>query len=298
MFQNKNIVLRAPWQLLIAAAAVCVAVVFGIVSNLLSGFAASEIGAIVALIAGTAVSVGGYILTRRSRYEVYPTHRQFVGALLNGMLLTICLFALLSVLTSSLTAGLFLVAIAGAIEFLMQRTFQARKIKLSRIIAACLAFGAIGIFAKADPVVANAVYVFAGAFLAKELLGRYTKTYLLSPWVNSIWNGGVIALAGIAAIIFLPESAAFAANDALSLPLWVGLLTLCVGVTIVVLQFLKRKIVIARGYLQHKMQLWTVLLTAVAYFSSAGGFSNEVLVSFVLLVVLYSLAEASISPKG
>lgn len=294
MFQNKNINLGAPWYLLTVFSVLLVVSVFNIVNKLLGTFSVSDVIGLTALVSGAVVLTGGYVLTRRSSYEVYPTHSQVFGALISGVLLTVCLYLLIMTIGTSLSIGFFLLALMAAVEFLVQRSFQSRRLTFYRTIAFVILAGAVYLFATANPSVATAVYSFAGLFLLKELLDRYTHTHLLSPWVNSIWGGLVIMLAGFIAVVILPSTSLYSAEGALTLPLWVGFAVLVVGAILITLQFLKRKITIVRGYLQHKLQFLTLLLWLVSHIS---GVSTEMSVGFLLLVASYSVAETSIFPK-
>ncbi len=291
MLRDQNIILRTHWGLLIFFSSVLTVGVIQILRSILVQFAVPNIIVLLLLVVGLVLLVLGFFLTKRAHYEVYPTHVQVFGAVINGVLLATALVMLLLSILIAPGTSLMLIALASAIEFLAIRLSQSRQLTIARVFALLLLIGSIYMTAVTSLSLAKLVYIFIGALVLKEVFGRYTKTYLLSSWVNSIWHGVVFVVLGLVGGLIWPVNVAL--SGVLTLPIWVGFVALSIGVTVVLLQFLKRKIIIAVGYLQHKVQLWTLLLALGAYWFAG----IEVVPIFLLLIVLYSVSEKTLFPK-
>lgn len=300
MLQNSHIQIKLPWGALVLIAAAIASFGFTTLAWVLDIFSTAYILILLTTIVGTVVSIGGLVLTTRARYEVFPTKLQVIGAVLNGLLLAVMFVTLLLATQFSIVSALFLVAGLIVIEFILQRVFQSRKLSLRRAAALFLVAITGYLFFTYFLELKVIFGVFFGALFAKELIGRYTQTHLLSSWVNSIWNGLALILSGPIVVALLVANAQAVsvqelATGVASLPIWVGLLALCVGLAILILQFLKRKISIASGYGQHKLQLWTAFLFVAAIL--LGLSSLELVVAFLVLIAAISVSEGSMFPK-
>ncbi|MDC1205246.1 hypothetical protein N8083_00155 [Candidatus Pacebacteria bacterium] len=303
MFNNTQVLQKTSWTALVVFASGFFVAGISALGYMFASVAKTPLAFLVLVTVGLVMATGGYILTKRSQYEMFPLQKQIFGALINGVLGGVMLLALVRILFEGLSAIpliSFLVAVGLFVEFLSLRISQSGKVSLLQIVSVVLVGGSFYLL-QSNGFVASQVQnvsLFVGALIAMELVSRTTKTYLLSPWVNSIWNGLAILVVSAVSFPYIVQIELLKdVNMVLTLPLWVGIGIALLGVVVLSLRFLKQKIRVAKGYMQYKLQFLTACLGVLSILAVLGKVPTIYFIVFGMLVLAYSIMEGRLMVK-
>ena len=299
--KNKAVMSSVGWPALALGSSALAALFLYLLTELFQVISPVPLMYLVVVSTALFLTTGGYMLTKRSHYEVYPTTRQVIGALVSGALGTAMIITLLSLLALSpahLPLALYLIALALYFEFLTLRIAQGGRLTFWQILSTLVVIAATSfMLAEASTIVQTLSCVFITSAIAMEVASRLFGTYLLSPWVNSIWNGlAMLFLSLIAALKLVEIDIMNDITATLSLPLWVGLVIALLSVGVLLLRFLKQKVRVAPGYMQYKLQAWTLFLAFFGFICSIA-ISPALTAAFGVLVLGYAIAEGQVIVK-
>lgn len=243
------------------------------------------------------VSVGvGYVVTKYVGYEICPQPRQFLGALLVGVMATVMMYVALQLLIFSTSIAFivipFLVSLLFFTEFLTIRIAQARTVTIWQLLSLILVSYVTASGLRELPADVQVLAgTMLGAGLSALIISRLGHTYLISPWVNSFWNGWAFLGAGILLVPLTTSSGVISVILAVSLlPLWLGVLVFLMSLSAPVFRQLKHKLRISKGYMQYKLQFLTFMLGVIAMVLTET-FSLGYSISFFIIIIAYAVAE-------
>lgn len=244
---------------------------------------------------GLAGVVVGSAVAKHSKYELAPQPRQILGALFAGVAMTIMVYSAIQLVSIDYASGIILlltsISILFFIEFSLMRISQANTVNIFQLASlALITFVVVLIMNGFAGLLQLYVWMFIGSGIISLFISRTGHTYLLSPWVNSFWNGLAMLAAGVFMLFSTTSGFVGGIVEIAYLPLWIGFAIAGVSILALIFKQFRHKMLISKGYMQYKLQAFTALLLATLYIFNVE-VSEKFLLAFLLIMLAYSLSE-------
>ena len=239
---------------------------------------------------------GGYLVTRIVGYELCPRPRQVTGALLVGAAVAVMAYSSLELISTSETLEtgvvLLLVSVLFFVEFITIRIAQSKTITSWQVLSFIpVSYVVVSHLRELSADVFVFGWIIFASGLAALVISRIGQTYLISPWVNSFWNGWAFLVVGALLVPLTSASTVFTTIYEVSLlPVWLGVMVGLLSLSVLIFKQLKHKLRISKGYMQYKLQSLTILLAVVAMIITET-VSIEILFAYLSIIAAYSIAE-------